>query len=345
MGSNGSLSAPNNFNVVTAAPRPLEVVIVGAGIGGLSAAIFLRQQGHNVTILEQSRFSAEVGAAVHIAPNADGLLLRMGLDVADGGAVSCDRITLLKPNGGTVFHIPLWRDSKRWQHRWLLAYRADLHAGLKKLALTEEGAGKPATLKLASRVTGVTTDGVVNLGSGEQIKADLVVGADGVHSVARNVLPGSKDVKVFGSGKSSFRFTVPRSRALADPLVRPIVEAEGHMVMWFGVDRRVVIYPTRNHELLNFVCIHRTELSKDPNNPGGRSGWQSAGRLDVLLEIYKDFELAVVKLLGMADQDSLKVWELLDMDTLPTWTEGQLALIGDAAHPFTPRKCSHLVAA
>ncbi|KAF1962602.1 FAD/NAD(P)-binding domain-containing protein [Byssothecium circinans] len=337
MTPNGGLSADNSHGGQKPA-KPLEVVIVGAGIGGLSAAILLRQQGHHVTLLEQSRFANELGAAVHIAPNADGLLLRMGLDVAASGAVPCNLLTTFKPNGETLFQVPVWRQKPRWQHRWLLAHRVDLHSELKRLATTEEGKGTPAVLKSSSKVSRVTTDGTVTLASGEQITADLVVGADGVHSKTRYALPGSEGIKIFGSGKSAFRFLMPRSRALEDPVTRPLVEAEGHLALWFGRDRRVVIYPTRNHELLNFVCIHPTKDSEVSPQSHDSADWQKTGHLDKLLEVYKDFDPAVVKLLSMADEDTLKVWELLDMEKLPTWTEGRLALIGDAAHPFTPHQ-------
>jgi 2-polyprenyl-6-methoxyphenol hydroxylase-like FAD-dependent oxidoreductase len=101
------------------------------------------------------------------------------------------------------------------------------------------------------------------------------------------------------------------------------------------------VYPTSDNTLLNFVNIHPTSESQiNPDEPGS-SDWQNQGNKDKMLEIYKDFEPAVLKLLSMADEETLKVWELLDMEQLPTWTHEKLVLIGDAAHPFTPRKCRY----
>ena len=319
--------------------RPLNVTIVGAGIGGLSAAILLRQQGHTVTLLEQSRFANELGAAVHLAPNANGLLRRMGLFPEKLGAVECKKLSQWLPNGKELFSIPLEREAYRWQHPWQLAHRVGLHSELKRLATTEDGPGKPAVLKTRSRVVDVNTaEGTVTLEGGEIVHGDVVVGADGVHSKTRPKIPGAENIKTFGCGKSAFRFLMPRERALADPETKKFAEKEGHLIMIFGRDRRVVVYPTSDNTLLNFVNIHPTSESQINSEEPGSSDWQNQGNIDKMLEIYKDFEPAVLKLLSMAEEETLKVWELLDMEQLPTWTHEKLVLIGDAAHPFTPRK-------
>jgi len=326
-------------NQVADTVKPLQIIIVGAGIGGLSAAILLRAQGHAVTLLEQSRFANELGAAVHLAPNANGLLRRMGLKPEEQGAVECLQLSQFLANGKMLFSVDLQQDARRWQHPWQLAHRVSLHSELKRLATCEEGVGRMADLRTRSRVVNVDAkEGIVTLEGGETVKGDVIVGADGVHSMMRLGIPGAENVKVFGSGKSAFRFLIPRERVLSDPETKKFAEQEGHLVMVVARDRRVVVYPTSDNTLLNFVCIHPTTESQiDPQEPGS-SDWQNQGNVSKMLEIYKDFEPAVLKLLSMADEETLKVWELLDMDSLPTWTHGKLVLIGDAAHPFTPRK-------
>ncbi|EMD89579.1 hypothetical protein COCC4DRAFT_56444 [Bipolaris maydis ATCC 48331] len=322
-----------------ASQRPLNITVCGAGIGGLSAAIFLRQRGHTVTVVEASGFANELGAAVHLAPNANGLLRRIGLIPEAQGAVMCKQMTQLLPNGRELFNVNLEESAGRWQHPWQLAHRVSLHSELRRIATSEEGPGKPAVLKLRSKVVDVDPkEGTVVLESGERIQGDLIVGADGVHSKTRLRIPGAENIKTFGSGKSAFRFLFPRQKALADPDTRKFADKEGHLVMIFARDRRVVVYPTSDNTLLNFVCIHPTSESQIDAQGPGNSDWQKKGNLDKMLEVYKDFEPAVLKLLAMADEETLKVWELLDMEQLPTWTEGKLVLIGDAAHPFTPHQ-------
>ncbi|KAF2025607.1 FAD/NAD(P)-binding domain-containing protein [Setomelanomma holmii] len=329
----------NGPNGTFESARSLNITIVGAGIGGLTGAIFLRQQGHAVTLLEQSRFANELGAAVHLAPNANGLLRRIGLIPEANGAVKCRRLSQWLPNGKELFSADLEAEAHRWQHPWQLAHRVSLHSELKRLATCEKGKGKPAILRTRSRVVDVDpTTGTVVLDDGEKIVSDLVVGADGVHSRTRAKMPGAENIKTFGSGKSAFRFLIPREKALADPETRKFAETEGHLIMIFAKDRRVVVYPTSDNTLLNFVNIHPTAESQIVSEESGSGDWQNQGNIGKMLEVYKDFEPAVLKLLGMADEETLKVWELLDMEQLPTWTEGKLVLIGDAAHPFTPHQ-------
>ncbi|KAF2856659.1 FAD/NAD(P)-binding domain-containing protein [Plenodomus tracheiphilus IPT5] len=320
-------------------PKSLSITIIGAGIGGLSAAILLRQQGHHTTLLEQSRFANEVGAAVHLPPNTNGLLRRMGCIPEAQGAVVCKRLSQWFPDGRVMFSIDLEADAGRWQFPWQLGHRVGLHSELKRLATCEEGVGKPAVLRTRARVVDVDVEsGDVVLDGGEVVKGDVVVGADGVHSRTRTKIPGAEGIKTFGSGKSAYRFLIPRQKAFEEPETRKFAEGEGHLIMVFAKDRRVVVYPTSDNTLLNFVCIHPTAESQVQSGEEGSADWQNQGNLSKMLEVYKDFEPAVIKLLGMAEEETLKVWELLDMERLPSWTEGKLVLIGDAAHPFTPHQ-------
>jgi 2-polyprenyl-6-methoxyphenol hydroxylase-like FAD-dependent oxidoreductase len=172
----------------------------------------------------------------------------------------------------------------------------------------------------------------VFLEDGRRIQGDLVIGSDGVHSVTRKKVAGG-DVKPHGSGKSAFRFLISRKAAQDDPVTSKFVQKPGELIIWYGADRRVVVYPTTNNELLNFVCIHPESESE-----AGDDAWNTRGNYEKMLQVYEGFDPALLALLKKADVDGLKVWKLLDMEVLPTWVNKRLALLGDAAHPFLPHQ-------
>lgn len=171
----------------------------------------------------------------------------------------------------------------------------------------------------------------VTLEDGKTINGDVIIGADGVHSICRRRIPGG-DVKPFSSGKSAFRFLIERSAAIEDPETRHFVEKAGELLIWYGTDRRIVMYPTSNNRLLNFVCIHPEHESEAGED------WTTDSSKQALLAVYKDFDPACRALISKADPTSLKSWKLLDMAVLPTWINCRLALLGDAAHPFLPHQ-------
>ncbi|KAL4865541.1 hypothetical protein BDV12DRAFT_211035 [Aspergillus spectabilis] len=314
----------------------LRILIAGAGIGGLSAAIALRQQGHRVELFERSGFANEIGAAIHLTPNANGALLRLGIDATTLGAVESEKLRVFPPNGPELFALDIKKTAGFWRHRWLLVHRAHLHEGLKTVAQAP-GPGIPAQLHTSNKVVDIDPHNAsITLENGEVVTGDIVLGADGVHSAAKTKLPGGGDIKTFKSGKNAFRFLIARKDALEDPETKELAQELGTWYMFDSPDLRVVIYPCANNELLNFVCIHPDTMSKIHDG----SEWDQGASKETLLEVYKNFSPQVLKLLSKADPATLKVWPLLDTDDLPTWVEDRLAVLGDAAHPFLPYRAS-----
>lgn len=214
-------------------------------------------------------------------------------------------------------------------------HRAHLHTALKDIATKSDGKGRPAELAVASSVRSVDPEkGTVTLEDGTVIQGDLVIGADGVHSKTRAAIPGG-DKKPFDSGKSAFRFLIATDVMAADPETSVAVDKLGHLVMWIDDDRRLIMYPCVNKTMLNFVAIHPSKESEDDITG---EGWQETGSKARLLEIYKDFAPSVHAILNKADESKLKVWKLLDMEKMPSFINGKLAVLGDAAHPFLPHQ-------
>lgn len=208
-----------------------------------------------------------------------------------------------------------------------------MHDSLKKAAEDPKANGL-YQLHTSSKVISLDPNtATVTLENGSTIECDLVVAADGVHSVGRLFVPGG-NVKPFSSGKSAFRFLVPREKAAEDAMTREFVKNPGDLIIWYGSDRRIVMYPTSNNSMLNFVCIHPEIETADASG----KGWNQTGHLEKLLHVYKSFSPAVLKLLGKADPQTIKIWTLLDMEVIPTWTNQRLGLLGDSAHPFLPHQ-------
>ncbi|KAK1781826.1 FAD/NAD(P)-binding domain-containing protein [Copromyces sp. CBS 386.78] len=313
-------------------PSNLKIVIVGAGIGGLSAAIGLRRNGHEVHLFEQSAFASDAGAAVHLSPNSNGILRRWGIYAEEFGADPMNRLIELLPDGQIVKDIDLREPNKRWQHPWHLVHRVNLHETLKKLATSPEGEGIPAKLHTSSKVMDVdTAQGLITLANGERVTADVIIGADGIYSVTRKCI---KDSKLFSSGKAAFRFLIPRNIAEADPVTAPLVEHHNTLRLWFGDDRRIVMYPCNDNKLLNFVCIHPDTESHATKI----DEWNKQGSVEQVLKVFEVFDPVVKALIAKVDPSTLKVWQLLDMEQMPTLTKGKLVLLGDAGHPFTPHQ-------
>lgn len=118
-----------------------------------------------------------------MAPNANGLLRRLGVDIEKVGANEMRRLSQYHAESGKkLFGLDLQKPNQIWQHKWLLVHRAHLHTALREAATSKEGKGKPATLRLASKVASVDPEKAeVTLESGEKISADVLLGADGVH--------------------------------------------------------------------------------------------------------------------------------------------------------------------
>ncbi|MDI1490467.1 MAG: hypothetical protein OHK93_001670 [Ramalina farinacea] len=199
---------------------PLNVIVVGAGIAGLCAAVALHQAGHNVIVFEKSKFAAEIGAALVLSPNGSRVLRQLGFSFER--ARGC-RITAWDTLDGATLtklkSLDLANAEEHFGAPLVTMHRVDLHKELLRLASEPTSSGKRRVdLRLNSRVVRADAEkGTVELADGSVHTADLVVAADGLHSVVKEAVLGSQIPTPRDSGCSAFRFLIPTKQLTRDP--------------------------------------------------------------------------------------------------------------------------------
>ncbi|KAL2811461.1 putative salicylate hydroxylase [Aspergillus granulosus] len=310
----------------------MNVIIVGGGIAGLSAAIGFRRAGHHVRILERSSFLREVGAAINVCPNASRILLQWGFDTKRARLVPARR-SIVAPGSSLkpLVEVDCSQFPTTYGASFFFAHRVDLHSELQRLA-TAPGTGSPVEILLRSEVVDYAADeGSVTLSDGSVHHADLIVAADGVHTTAIHQIIGCA-VPAVSTGSAAFRFLIPSDALREDSQIAPFLEDGALRVLVADDLRRLVWYPCADNTVQNFVGIH-ADLGKDGLE---KEDWDRDATVDDLLAQYYDFHPTIIAILKKAT--SVKRWPLLYRDPIPTWTRGRLVLIGDAAHPMLPHQ-------
>ncbi|KAL8809325.1 MAG: hypothetical protein Q9200_003509, partial [Gallowayella weberi] len=238
---------------------PLKIAIIGAGIGGPAAAIALARKGHKVTLYERSTTTSEVGYAFRITPNSDQCLKYLGVDTIAGGAVASSSVCLMSSEGKVLHQITENTDDQETKPGGtsVFAYRPQLHNQLMHIA-SDIG----VEMRIGVKVQSVDTDKTqITLEDGSVVSADLIVAADGVHSVVRpHIIDTTKHYPTASTGHNAFRFMVSRAAAEADPDLSAAI-SRYRMLSWFGNNRRILVYPVDYDRQFNITCTHPQELS------------------------------------------------------------------------------------
>lgn len=296
----------------------IDVLIVGAGIGGLTLAHALLRRGKTVQVLERATALESVGAGIQIPPNAMKVLRNLHLDDAVmERAFKPEAIeTRMGQSGRSVFKIPLVEyAASRWGAPYLHIHRADY------IALLSESL-PDGIIQLGAKVTsyGQNTERVsVTLSDGMSVNGQYLIGADGIRSSVREQILGPDAPKF--TGNVAWRAVVPIDR-LGDFAPSPTACA------WFGSGRHAVTYRLgADGEMVNFVgVVERDDWQEE--------GWSNVGDTHDALFDFDGCHPIIRKLIENAD--NLHLWALFDRDPLPKWVDDRVALMGDAAHPMLP---------
>ena len=295
----------------------LNVAIVGAGIGGLAAAACLRRIGVNVTIYEQARQFARVGAGIQQSPNSVRVLRAIGLEsrlreLAFQPAAALNRQS---DTGELLWERAMGASSEdKYGAPYLVMHRGDLHATLASAVPVN-------IIQRGRKLAGLSqSGGTVRLDftDGGHAEADAVIGADGVHSVVRETLFGAERPEF--TGRVAYRTVFPSVLLKGAPI--------DDQAKWWGPDRHIVMY---------YVNPQRSELyfvTSTPEPDFTLESWSATGDMAALRHAYRDFHPTVRAVLDAAP--SAHKWALVVRDPLPHWTQGNIALLGDACHPMTP---------
>jgi salicylate hydroxylase len=284
-----------------------KIAVIGAGIGGLAVARALALRGADVTVMEQAAEISEVGAGLQISPNGFAVLAALGL----GDALRSMRgaaVQLCDYRGGEVLRLDLGRLARADYH---FVHRADL------IDLLAEGARSAGVrFRLLQKVTGVAPGARprVETASGAAFEADLVIGADGLHSVARTALNGI--TAPFFTRQVAWRALIPNHTGRGP-------EVRVHM----GPLRHVVSYPLREGSLLNLVAVQERAAWTSES-------WSQTDDPQALRAAFADFGGEVREMLAAVG--TVHLWGLFRHPVARVWHRGGVAILGDAAHPTLP---------
>jgi salicylate hydroxylase len=297
-----------------------EIAIVGAGIGGLAAATALAQRHAHVHVYEQAPALSEIGAGLQVAPNGVAVLEALGLrDAAETRASLPEAVELVdhRRGGRPVARIPLGQQAvARYGRPYWHLHRADLLAVL--LAGAEEAG---VTIHLRAEIIALEDAGnTLRLygADGGSATADVVIAADGLRSRLRAARFSPAPPRY--TGHVAWRGTVPAGRVPGD-LARPAARVT------MGTGRHIVTYPLRGGSVINFVAVEeRADWEEE--------GWSREDDPAALRHAFAEWEGAAGALLAAVDRCFL--WGLFDHPPLPRWSQGRVALLGDACHPMLP---------
>jgi len=286
-------------------------------MGGLAVAATLRRAGFEVAVYEQAQRFTRIGAGIQMMPNSMKVLRRIGIEerVREAAFEPYSHLNRAWDTGEIMRELPM--PESLFGAPYLCMHRGDLHAALAAVV-------PPDVVHLGKKLVGVDQSaGTVTLAfeDGTRAHADALIGADGVHSIVRELIVGP-DTPVH-KGRIAYRAIFPSA-------LMGGADIGSSRTKWWGSDRHIVIYYTRKDR----SEVYFVTSVPEPAEWLTRESWSATGDVHELRRAYEGFHRDVRTVLE-ACPDCHK-WAILERDPLPRWSEGRVALLGDACHPMTP---------
>lgn len=294
------------------------IVVLGGGIGGLATAAFLHREGLTATVYEQASQLGEVGAGLVVAPNAARQLRKLGaLEDFRKRAVQLEAgWEFRRWEDGTVLSAEDLASSceELYGEHTYTTHRADLLAAIASKV-------PPDVIQLAHQAVSLERRGDalrVTFADGASVETDVLIGADGVHSIVRGTLFGASPATY--SGLCAFRALVPAPEA-------PSFARRRAQTLWIGPDHHLVHYPVSAGEYVNLVAFA-------PAGDFTLESWTATATIEEFLAEFEGWDSRLVKLIRAGGTPGR--WALVDREPLTRWSHGTATLLGDAAHPMFP---------
>ncbi|KAL4916149.1 hypothetical protein BDW62DRAFT_218885 [Aspergillus aurantiobrunneus] len=317
-----------------ATPKPrdadstLKVIIVGAGLGGLAAAISIRLAGHDVVVLESARQIGEVGAGIQCLPNSTRILRSWDIHGALRSKASHTKTcNILGWKGDLISSMDFHQAGQEHDSPFNDYHRADLHR-----VLLDRAVELGASIQTSSEVTDIefdeeTSTATVSIRGQDPRVAELVIGADGINSRCREILLGRREPP-HRTGDMAYRILLDAKDVRRHPELVKYLDEEA-VNYWYGPGAHVVTYPLRDASLLNLVLLVPDNMPEE-----GPSTLQ--GYVDEMQGLFHDWDPNIGKLLAMCP--SVLRWRLCIRNSIDSWVHASqaFALLGDSAHATLP---------
>ncbi|KAH8910397.1 FAD/NAD(P)-binding domain-containing protein [Coniochaeta sp. PMI_546] len=306
---------------------PVEVIVVGAGFAGLTAAIECHRQGHSVTVFEKIKDIKPLGDIISFGQNSSRMFKKWPGVVEKLMPIihTSKAVNFFDSQGKFVTTQSFAEEEKIWGMR-VNGHRGEIHK-----VLIDYATSVGIDIRFGQNVTGYFEDD--NCGGievdGQRITADIVLSAEGVRSPGRKIVLGFDDLPQ-PSGYAVYRAWFPSTELATNPLTKHLVDGDTHNG-WIGEDVHFLAAAIKNGAEISWVCTHKDDSNIDES-------WQFPGKVDEVLKVLEGWDPVVHELVKATPPDRLFDYKLVFRDPLPTFISPRcrIVLIGDAAHPFLP---------